>query len=373
LRGKRPLYNMAPRAIRSRSGPPGMFWGSREERLERASSLNQKAKEKFWARDLRAGVRLRSTFLATDTSVRTDSRGTPYLSLRLVDKTGSVDARMWRLPAELLRGLEGPEYVHVEGHAHEYRGMLQVKVERMKVLARNEIEEEDYLPATDKDRETLADELVATGRAFTNAHLRELFERLVADDELWEAFCAAPAAKGMHHARLGGLLEHSVYCLRVARALAEIYPVDEDLLLFGVIFHDIGKTQELSWEEGGFAYTTPGRLQGHVVLGDRIVAAHAARIPGFPEELALQLSHIMLSHQGEREYGSPEQPKTLEALLVNLVDNLDARAAMFIETTQNVAAGGWSHHDNPLRRALYVPDEPSEIPESDRARRDALQ
>jgi 3'-5' exoribonuclease len=183
---------------------------------------------------------------------------------------------------------------------------------------------------------------------------------MVADEELWEAFCAAPAAKGMHHARIGGLLEHSVHCLRVARALAEIYPVNKDLLLFGAIFHDVGKTRELSWEGGGFAYTTEGRLQGHVILGDRIIAAHVAQVPGFPEELALQLSHIMLSHQGEREYGSPEQPKTLEALLVNFVDNLDARATMFLETTRNVAIGGWSHHENPLGRTLYVPGEPSE-------------
>ena len=317
-------------------------------------------------------MRLRSTFLATDTMVRTDSRGTRYLSLKLVDKTGSVDARMWRLPAELLHGLDGPEYVHVEGHAHEYRGMLQVKVERMNVLSRDEVEEEDYLPSTEEDRITLADELVEAGRGFENTHLKELFARIVADEELWSAFCAAPAAKGMHHARIGGLLEHSVNCLRVARALAEIYPVDKDLLFFGAIFHDVGKTQELSWKEGGFGYTTPGRLQGHVVLGDRIVAAHAAQVPGFPEELALQLSHVMLSHQGEREYGSPEQPKTLEALLVNLVDNLDARAAMFLETTHNVAAGGWSHHNNPLGRALYVPDEPSEGPEANRTKGDAI-
>ncbi len=309
---------------------------------------------------------LRSTFLATETVVRPDSRGSPYLSTKLVDKTGSVDARMWRLPAEFSNGLSGPEYVYVEGNAHEYRGMLQVKVERMKILARDEVEEEDYLPATEKDRRAaLAAELVEAGRAMEDAHLRELFDRMVTDEELWEAFCAAPAAKGMHHARIGGLLEHSVQCLRVARTLAEIYPVNKDLLFFGVIFHDIGKTQELSWEEGGFAYTTEGRLQGHVVLGDRIVAAHVASIPGFPEELALQLSHIMLSHQGEREYGSPEQPKTLEALLVNLVDNLDARAAMFLEATRNVAPGGWSHHENPLRRALYVPGEPSEDAEAD--------
>ncbi len=195
-----------------------------------------------------------------------------------------------------------------------------------------------------------------TGRGFEDAHLRELFELMVADEELWNAFCSAPAAKGMHHARIGGLLEHSVNCLRLAKTLAEIYPVNRDLLFFGVIFHDVGKIRELSWEGGSFSYTTPGRLQGHVVLGDRIVAAHVAQVPDFPEELALQLSHIMLSHQGELEYGSPEQPKTLEALLVNLVDNLDARAAMFVETTGNVSPGGWSHHENPLRRALYVPD-----------------
>ena len=119
----------------------------------------------------------------------------------------------------------------------------------------------------------------------------------------------------------------------------------------------MGKTRELSWGNGGFAYTTVGRLQGHVVLGDRIVASKVAEIPGFPEDLALQLSHLMLSHQGEREYGSPEQPKTLEALLVNLIDNLDARTAMFLETTKNVSAGGWSHHENPLRRSLHVPEE----------------
>ena len=327
-------------------------------------------------RDLAPGVSLSSTFLATDATVRTDSRGTRYLSLKLVDKTGSVDARMWRLPRGLLDGLDGPEYVHVEGNAHEYRGMLQVKVERMKILARDEVEEEDYLPTTaEKDRGVLAAELVEAGRAMENAHLKELFARMVADEELWEAFRTAPAAKGMHHARIGGLLEHAVHCLRVARALAEIYPVDKDLLFFGAIFHDIGKTKELSWKGGSFAYTTEGRLQGHVILGDRIVAAHVASIPDFPEELALQLSHIMLSHQGEREYGSPEQPKTLEALLVNLLDNLDARAAMFLETTHNVAPGGWSHHENPLRRALYVPGEPSEdrepVSEADRAKEEA--
>ncbi len=299
---------------------------------------------------------LRSTFLATETVVRPDSRGSPYLSTKLVDKTGSVDARMWRLPAELSKGLRGPEYVYVEGNAHEYRGMLQIKVERMRVLSQNEVEKEDYLPATENDRESLAKGLIEAGRALEDPHLRELFARMVADEELWEAFCAAPAAKAMHHARLGGLLEHSVYCLRVAEALAELYPVNKSLLVFGAIFHDVGKTEELSWENGSFAYSTEGRLQGHVILGDRIITAHVSQTPGFPEELALQLSHLMLSHQGEKEYGSPEQPKTLEALLVNLIDNLDARAAMFLESTRNVALGGWSHHENPLRRGLYVPE-----------------
>ena len=317
-------------------------------------------KESFWTRELKPGTRLRSSFLATDAAVRKDSRGEPFLSLKLVDRTGSVDALMWRLPDELLRGLPDPAYVSVEGHAHEYRGTLQVKVDRLNVLRREEISEEDYLPTTEKDREALAEEILLAGRGFENGHLRDLFDSMVSDEGFWGAFCEAPAAKGMHHARVGGLLEHSVSCLRIARSLAEIYPVDRDLLLFGAIFHDVGKVRELSWGGGGFAYTTEGRLLGHVVLGERLVSSYVAALPGFPEQLALRISHVLLSHQGEIEYGSPERPKTLEALLVHLIDNLDARAAMYLETTTNVSPGGWSHHDNPLGRALYVPEEAEE-------------
>jgi len=266
---------------------------------------------------------------------------------------------MWGLPNELLHGLPEPEYVSVEGNTHEYRGTLQVKLDRLRVLNKEEISEEDYVPASELDLENLAAELLLAGQDLENEYLRDLFETMVSDETFWEAFRAAPAGKSMHHARLGGLLEHSVQCLRIARFLAELYPVDRDMLVFGAIFHDVGKTQELSWGSGGFAYTTVGRLQGHVVLGDRLVASYIARIPGFPEELALRVSHVLLSHQGEHEYGSPEQPKTLEALLVHLADNLDARTAMYLESVQNVSEGGWSHHQNPLGRALYVPEERS--------------
>ena len=281
----------------------------------------------------------------------------PFLSLKLVDRTGSVDALMWRLPDELLKGLPHPSYVDIEGQAHEYRGTLQVKVERLRVLRREEVSEEDYLPTTESDRQALAEEVLRAGRGFEDEDLKRLFESMVSDEDFWQAFCEAPAAKAMHHARIGGLLEHSVSCLRIARDLVEIYPVDRDLLLFGAIFHDVGKVRELSWNTGSFAYTTEGRLLGHVVLGERLVASHVMALPGFPEELALRISHVLLSHQGEIEYGSPERPKTLEALLVHLVDNLDARAAMYLEATTNVSPGGWSHHENPLGRALYVPEE----------------
>ena len=137
---------------------------------------------------------LRSTFLAADVQARTDSRGTPYLSMTLVDKTGSVDARMWKLPQSLRDGLDGPEYVRVEGNAHEYRGMLQVKLERLEILKADEVEEEDYLPETERDRQALAAEVVSAGRTLENDYLWELFARIVDDAELWEAFCSAPAA-----------------------------------------------------------------------------------------------------------------------------------------------------------------------------------
>jgi 3'-5' exoribonuclease len=301
---------------------------------------------------------LRASFLATDTTVRKDSRGVPYLSLKLVDRTGSVDARMWgKLPEEFLNEPPDPVYVDVEGHTHEYRGTLQVKLEQLRILRHEDVSEEDYLPATEMDRRLLAAELERAGQGLENEHLRALFEKMVSDEEFWKAFCEAPAAKSMHHARVGGLLEHSVSCLKIARELAELYPVDRDLLVFGAIFHDVGKVRELSWDRGTFAYTTEGRLLGHVVLGERLVASYITTLPEFPEGLRLRLSHVLLSHQGETEYGSPERPKTLEALLVHLVDNLDARAAMYVETTTNVSPGGWSHHENPLERALYVPEE----------------
>lgn len=263
---------------------------------------------------------------------------------------------MWNLPQELQNGLPGPEYVYVEGNTHEYRGTLQLKINRLRLLEREEVSEDDYLPATDKDREALAAELISVMEEMENEPLKELFSSMVSDEGLWQAFCSAPAAKSMHHARIGGLLEHSVQCLRIARSLAGMYPVDRDLLFFGAIFHDIGKVEELSWGRGGFSYTTEGRLQGHVVLGDRMVSRYISQIPYFPKDLALHISHILLSHQGAVEYGSPEQPKTLEALMVHFIDNLDARVAMYIESTVNVSPDGWSHYDNPLRRALYVPE-----------------
>lgn len=290
--------------------------------------------------------------------MRKDTRGAAYLSLKLVDRTGSVDARMWgRLPEDLIREIPESVYVDVEGQAHDYRGMLQVKVDQMRVLRRDDVSEEDYLPATEQDRRALADELEKTGREMENEDLGQLFELMVSDEVFWEAFCQAPAAKTMHHARVGGLLEHSVNCLRIARSLAEIYPVDRDLLFFGAIFHDVGKVRELSWGGGTFAYTTEGRLLGHVVLGDKLVSSYAEMLPGFPEDLRLKLSHVLVAHQGETAYGSPERPKTLEALLVHLIDNLDARAEMYVASTKNVRPGGWSHHENPLGRALYVPEE----------------
>ena len=300
---------------------------------------------------------MRASFLATDTTVRNDSRGVPYLSLKLVDRTGSVDARMWgKLPEEFLGEVPTPAYVAVEGHTHEYRGTLQVKLERLRLLRPEDVAEEDFLPATELDRMDLAAEVEEAGRHLENGHLRDLFEIMVSDEDFWRRFCEAPAAKSMHHARVGGLLEHSVSCLRIARHLADLYPVDRDLLIFGAIFHDVGKVRELSWDKGAFAYTTEGRLLGHVVLGERLVSAYIDALPDFPEDLRLRISHTLIAHQGETEYGSPERPKTLEALLVHLIDNLDARSAMYTETTTNVSPGGWSHHENPLHRALYVPE-----------------
>ena len=271
---------------------------------------------------------------------RKGSAGGQYLALTLADKTGQFDARMWEDFADVVSHCSEGCYVKVQGQIGRYQGKFQITVSKMRSAAASEVEPADFVPTTQYDIGAMDAELRGYVDAFANPHLRRLVLAFFDDPELGPAFRSAPAAKRLHHAWLGGLLEHVLHLVRVCRATAPFYPeVDLDLLTTGAILHDIGKVRELSWRNT-FGYTLEGQLVGHIsiglgMLGEKIATldtearATAAATGGapelFPPQLRLLLEHMILAHHGKLEFGSPKLPMTPEAMLLSALDDLEAK------------------------------------------------
>ena len=267
-----------------------------------------------------------SFFLVLAKQQRTTKTNKPYLNLLLGDKTGQLEGRVWepndpRIAKEFDKG----DIVKARGSASRFDERLQMKVDQLRLAAPGEVEKADLLPATTYDVDGLWRQLEATIESFTNADLQRLLQALLADPAVAAAYREAPAARQLHHAWLSGLLEHVVSLLKLAERVAAHYPLlDRDLLLTGVILHDIGKTRELSWAVG-FDYTVEGVLLGHIQMGVEMVEKAMATLPGFPERLKTLVIHMILAHHGKLEFGSPKLPMIPEALVLNFVDDLDAK------------------------------------------------
>lgn len=261
-----------------------------------------------------------------------DRKGTgQYLALTLADKTGQFEARMWDDFADVLKTCNAGCYVKVNGLISKYQGKFQITITKMRSAADSEIDKSDFVPSTRFDIGEMNTELRGYVQAFRNQHLRHLVFAFLDDPEIGIAFLEAPAAKRLHHAWIGGLLEHVLCLVRVCLATAPFYPeVDPDLLVTGAILHDIGKVRELSWRSS-FDYTLEGQLIGHIsiaqsMLGEKIAALNASS-PGnpFPARLRLLIEHMILSHHGKLEFGSPKLPMTPEAMLLSALDDLEAK------------------------------------------------
>ncbi len=265
-------------------------------------------------------------FLVLHKQQRTTKTSKPYLNLILGDKTGQVEARVWdpgdsRISKEFERG----DIVKVRGCVSRFDDRLQMKVEHLRKAAAGEVEKTDMLPCTTCDVDELWHKLLGFVESFTDPHLKLLLNTLLADSGLAQAYREAPAAKQLHHAWLGGLLEHVVSLLTLADRVAPHYPIlHRDLLLTGVVLHDIGKVRELAWEIG-FEYTVEGVLLGHIQMGLELVENTIDRLPDFPPRLKTLVLHLILSHHGKLEFGSPKLPMIPEALVLNFVDDLDAK------------------------------------------------
>ncbi len=265
-------------------------------------------------------------FLVLLKQQRTTKTNKPYLNLILGDKTGQLEGRIWE-PGDprIAKDFEKGDIVKVRGSASRFDDRLQLKVDQLRKAQPTEVERTDLLPSTSYDIDDLWSQLLGFVESFTEPNLKLLLTTMLSSPALAQAYREAPAARQLHHAWLGGLLEHVVSLLTLADRVAPHYPIlHRDLLMTGVILHDIGKVRELSWEIG-FEYTIEGTLLGHIQMGIALTEQTIDSLPGFPPKLKLLVLHMILSHHGKLEFGSPKLPMIPEALALNFLDDLDAK------------------------------------------------
>jgi 3'-5' exoribonuclease len=276
-------------------------------------------------------------YAVTGKQVRSKKDGSRYFSMILGDRTGQVDAVMWETSeaGEFAAG----DVVKLRAQVCRYKEKLQLNVERIRAATRDEYDLADLVPHTERNIDELWAELNACVDSFTDSYLKSLLRSFLDDAEIAAAFREAPAAKSMHHAWIGGLLEHVVSLIGICELAAKHYSVHRDLLLTGAILHDIGKLEELRWGTS-FDYTIEGQLLGHITIGIGMIERKIAAIPDFPPGLRVLVEHVVLSHHGKYEYGSPKLPMIPEAVLLHYLDDMDAKMqTMQNEFVRNVASG----------------------------------
>jgi len=245
--------------------------------------------------------------------------------LTLSDKTGSFEGRMWDDVGEALASCSEGCYVKVQGDVSKYQGKFQITLKKLRLAADSEIDPKDFQASTKFDVEEMWTELRGYVTAFKNQDLQRLVFAFLDDDQIGPAFKAAPAAKRLHHAWLGGLLEHVLTLVRVCLAAVPFYPeVDPDLLVTGAILHDIGKVRELEWKSS-FSYSLEGQMIGHISIAQGMLREKVQALAPFPEKLRVLVEHMILSHHGKYEFGSPKLPMTPEAILLSALDDLEAK------------------------------------------------
>ena len=266
-----------------------------------------------------------SLFVVAVKQVKSKKSGELYLSLVLADRSGQLQANMWDNVNEAIAGFEQDDFVKVKGVVHKYNGRWQLTVHKMRKLGDSEIDYSDYLPKTPKDVEQLWQTLCSYVDTLENPWLKSLLKEFCNDEKLVSAYKKAPAAKTLHHAFVGGLLDHVVSLFTVCDLASRNYPqVNRDLLLTGAFLHDIGKLHELTYQRS-IAYTTKGQLLGHMIIELEMLHEKIKLVPGFPEELKVLLEHLIISHHGEYEFGSPKLPMFPEALMLHYLDDLDSK------------------------------------------------
>ncbi|HYA24666.1 MAG TPA: OB-fold nucleic acid binding domain-containing protein [Terriglobales bacterium] len=295
-----------------------------------------------------------STFVVVSKQVKPKKTGEPYLALTLGDRTGQIEAKMWDNVETAIDAFEQEDFIKAKGLLNKYKNRFQFTIHKLRKLNESEIDFSDYLPKTTKDIGELWQTLAGYVACFQNPHLKALIEAFMSDPDIAEAYRNAPAAKSLHHAYIGGLLDHVVSLFRSCDLICQNYPqINRDLLLTGAFLHDIGKIHELTYNRS-FSYTTRGQLLGHMIIELEMLQSKLVLVPGFPEELKTLVEHLIISHHGEYEFGSPKLPMFPEALMLHYLDDLDSKMeAMRAHFEREFGLDGpWTGYNPSLGRPL---------------------
>lgn len=309
---------------------------------------------------LRDGDSLDDVFLAAEKQLRINKNGNPYVQIELRDRSGGMSARMWNAGDVIFRSFENGDFLHVDGKVQNFQGSLQIVLSHFEKVESKSIDLADFMPTTEHDIAALESKLGSFLRKLSSPHLRALGELFLGDEETMTAFSACPAGVKLHHAYIGGLLEHTVTMMEIADLLVPFYPgTDRDLVIMGLFLHDLGKTRELTFQRA-FGYRDEGQLVGHIVQGVEMLNDMAVKVPelmgeSLPRELLVRLKHVVLSHHGTHENGSPKVPMTPEAMLVHLIDTMDTRMHMMLRELKDdrLNATAWTPYNHNLGRRIY--------------------
>ena len=304
------------------------------------------------------GETINDIYMVRDPILRSTTRGDLYIAMYLSDRSGQLNGRMWQATETIYKALPKPGFVHIQGRSELYQNNLQIIINNISVVDVNKVCIDDFLAKTKKDIGQMFEQLKEIVGQIQNPQLQVIVKAFLADKELMEKFCNAPGGMKLHHDYIGGLLEHVHNMLRVAVAILPLYPnVHADLVLTGIFLHDIGKTEELSYDMA-FSYTDSGQLIGHIVKSILMVnqKVNALRTKGakIEQDIVDSLGHIILSHHGEYEFGSPKLPAMPEAFMVYYIDDLDAKLNL-VESAIDEEQGdsNWTAWKNALQTRLY--------------------
>jgi 3'-5' exoribonuclease len=315
--------------------------------------------------DIKDRDQVNEVFLVKEKITAMAKNGKPYLTIRLMDKTGEVDAKVWDNADQVGALFEKNDFLAIHAKASVYLGKMQLIISELRRLPEEEVVLADFLPETERNIAEMEGELQALLGSLANPWLRTLLGSFFSDPSFMALYRLAPAAKGMHHVYLGGLLEHSLAVAKLVDAVVPLYSgLNRDLLVAGALLHDLGKVREMTYARA-FDYTDEGKLIGHISIGVEMVAERIAAIAGFPAELAMLLKHMLLSHHGQYEYGSPKRPKTLEATVLNYLDDLDSKING-IRThirKDGELQGNWTSYHRLYDRYFYLEEGEEQGPE----------